>query len=78
MCDMKAQDTPLGDWQGQCLLYTIGRMEMNIPGKFSVYNALCASSVLLALGVPLHEISAALRSIKGVKGRAEVVPANSD
>ena len=28
VCDMKAQDTPLGDWQGQCLLYTIGRMEV--------------------------------------------------
>lgn len=57
---------------------TIGRIEMNIPGKFSVYNALCASSVLLALGVPLHEISAALRLIEGVKGRAEVVPTDSD
>lgn len=57
---------------------TIGRIEMNIPGKFSVYNALCASSVLLALGVPLYEISAALHAVEGVKGRAEVVPTDTD
>ncbi|MBQ6845510.1 MAG: UDP-N-acetylmuramoyl-L-alanyl-D-glutamate--2,6-diaminopimelate ligase [Oscillospiraceae bacterium] len=57
---------------------TIARMEMNIPGKFSVYNALCAISVLMALGVPVYEISAALRTVKGVKGRAEVVPTETD
>ncbi len=57
---------------------TIGRIEMNIPGKFSVYNAMCASSVLLALGIPLSQISAALRNVEGVKGRAEVVPTDTD
>lgn len=57
---------------------TISRIEMNIPGKFSVYNAMCASSVLLALGVPVHEIATSLRDVKGVKGRAEVVPTDTD
>ncbi|MBQ6901763.1 MAG: UDP-N-acetylmuramoyl-L-alanyl-D-glutamate--2,6-diaminopimelate ligase [Oscillospiraceae bacterium] len=57
---------------------TIGRIEMNIPGKFSVYNALCASSVLLTLGIPLEKISESLRSVEGVKGRAEVVPTDTD
>ncbi len=53
---------------------TIGRIEMNIPGKFSVYNGLAAASTLLTLGIPLHEIASAFRSLHGVKGRAEVVP----
>lgn len=57
---------------------TIGRIEMNIPGKFSVYNAMCAASVLLSLGLTLPQISTALRGIEGVKGRAEVVPTDTD
>ncbi len=57
---------------------TIGRIEMNIPGKFSVYNGLAAASTLLTLGIPLHEIAAALRALHGVKGRAEVVPTPAD
>ncbi len=57
---------------------TIGRMEMNIPGKFSVYNALCAASVLMTLGLSVFEISSALRTVQGVKGRAEVVPTETD
>ncbi len=57
---------------------TIARMEMNIPGKFSVYNALCAASVLVALGLSANEISSALRTVEGVKGRAEVVPTETD
>ncbi len=57
---------------------TIGRIEMNIPGKFSVYNALCASSVLLSLGISLPDVMNALKSIEGVKGRAEVVPTDTD
>ena len=57
---------------------TIARMEMNIPGKFSVYNALCAASVLISLGLSVYEISSALKTVEGVKGRAEVVPTESD
>lgn len=57
---------------------TIGRIELNIPGKFSVYNALCAASVLLVLGFPIYVIGAALRTVEGVKGRAEVVPTETD
>jgi len=57
---------------------TISRIEMNIPGKFSVYNALCASSVLLAMGMSVYDISDAHRDVRGVKGRAEVVPTDTD
>lgn len=56
---------------------TIGklqRIELMIPGMFSVYNALAAISVGLNLEYELLDIAEALRQSKGVMGRAEVVP----
>lgn len=52
----------------------ICRVELGIPGAFSVYNALAVLQTGLALGIPLTELSMALREAKGVKGRMEVVP----
>ena len=52
----------------------ISRFRLGIPGRFSAYNALAAIACASALGVPLGEISAALRNTAGVKGRVEVVP----
>ena len=46
---------------------------LGIPGGFSVYNALCAIGICKALGISSEDISLALSSAKGVKGRAEVV-----
>ena len=56
----------------------IGRVELGIPGDFSVYNALCAISVLLECGLSLGDICKFLGSVCGVKGRAEVVPTDTD
>ncbi len=53
-------------------------IELLIPGKFSVYNALTAISCLLALGLSLEEIAEGLKAARGVKGRIEVVPLNTD
>lgn len=52
----------------------INRISLGIPGMFSVYNALAATGCCLSLGVPLPDISIAMRGAIGVKGRAEVVP----
>ena len=52
----------------------IFRAELGIPGKFSVYNALSAVTCALVLGIEPEVITGALSKIKGVKGRAEVVP----
>ena len=52
----------------------ISRAELGIPGAFSVYNALSVIGTGLALGIPLAELTAALRTARGVKGRMEVVP----
>ena len=57
---------------------SIMRIKLNIPGKFSVYNAMCAVSVLRALNVDCEIISQSLREVGGVKGRAEVVPTETE
>jgi len=49
-----------------------------IPGEFSVYNALCAIGIAKAIGIDDEKIADALASASGVKGRAEVVPTNTD
>ncbi len=48
-------------------------IRIHIPGRFSVYNALAATSACLALGLTMEQISNGLLMAKGVKGRAEVV-----
>ena len=49
-------------------------VRLQIPGGFSVYNALGVLGAAIALGIPLKDAAAALREAKGVKGRVEVVP----
>ena len=56
----------------------IGRVNMQIPGEFSVYNGLCAATVCLQLDLPFDDVVAALSAASGVKGRAEVVPTGRD
>lgn len=45
---------------------------LDIPGRFSVYNALCAITVAHKLGVPIESMKKALEKVK-VKGRMELV-----
>lgn len=56
----------------------IQRMEVHIPGSFTVYNALGVIALGLTLGVEISRIAAALRQAGGVKGRMEVVPTGTD
>lgn len=53
-------------------------IRVNIPGDFSVYNALCALGICLGLGISITDIKNALAIATGVKGRAEVVNIPSD
>lgn len=57
---------------------SINRIALGIPGMFSVYNALAATGCALTLGVALADISMAMKTAKGVPGRAEVVPTPTD
>ncbi len=53
---------------------TIGRCTCPIPGRFSVYNSLCAASCALSLGISYSDVLDAISKSNGVKGRIEVVP----
>ena len=52
-------------------------VEIDIPGKFSVYNSLTAIAVCRHFGVPVEKIRAALKVAK-VKGRIEMVKVSDD
>lgn len=51
----------------------IGRVSLGIPGRFSVYNSMAATSCALALGISLGDIIISLSKSKGVSGRAQVL-----
>ena len=57
---------------------TIGRCYCPIPGRFSVYNSLCAATCALALGIGFNDALGAISKSNGVKGRIEVVPCDRD
>ncbi len=48
------------------------QLQVMVPGRFSVYNALCASSVAALIGISVDEIAAAISRVK-VMGRTEPV-----
>lgn len=79
--DISAEDVRLGSDR---VMFTArseaGRvpMSLGIPGAFSVANALAAACCGMALGFDLTDISMALTTCRGVKGRAEVVPTGKD
>ncbi len=56
----------------------ISRMKLKTGGKFTVYNSMCAAICALELGFDITLTSAALATLNGVKGRAEVVPTGRD
>lgn len=49
------------------------RIELSIPGLFTVYNALAAITVAYAMGIEFKYIKEGLESMKGVPGRLEAV-----
>ena len=48
-------------------------VELHLPARFNVYNALAAAGLALAFGVPLDEVAEGLSSFAGVPGRLEKV-----
>lgn len=50
------------------------KSQLCFPGKFSVYNALCAIAVCFECGLPIKEIADTLTSVR-IKGRFELVEA---
>ena len=56
----------------------ISRLQLAIPGMFSVYNALTAAGCCLALGLNLEQVCQSMAAASGIKGRAEIVPTGRD
>lgn len=52
----------------------IERIQCPLHGRFTVYNTLCAISLLLNLGFSIESISEAVGRLNSVKGRGEIVP----
>lgn len=79
--DIRASQIMLG---GDGVEFTVSekgeehRAALSIPGKFSVYNALCAIGAARCTKVEYDDICAGLASVKNVRGRAENVPTNTD
>lgn len=53
-------------------------IRVNLPGEFSLRNALCAASVARALGVPVPAIRDGIARVRTIPGRAEEVDAGQD
>jgi UDP-N-acetylmuramoyl-L-alanyl-D-glutamate--2,6-diaminopimelate ligase len=53
-------------------------VELPLPGRFNVYNALAALSAGLALGLPLDQLAAAIAAMPGVDGRMERIERGQD
>ncbi|EDL62461.1 UDP-N-acetylmuramoyl-L-alanyl-D-glutamate--2,6-diaminopimelate ligase, partial [Bacillus sp. SG-1] len=54
------------------------KMDIQLAGRFNIYNVLAAAASANISGVPLKNIKAALQSINGVSGRFEQVEAGQD
>ena len=55
----------------------ISSIRLAIPGKFSVYNSMSAIIACMDLGFDIESITNAIKSVKGIKGRAEIVPTDT-
>lgn len=53
-------------------------IRLHVGGQFSVYNSMASAIAAVQLGVSDELVAKALDSLKGVKGRAEVVPTDRD
>ncbi len=53
-------------------------IKLSIPGKFSVYNSLAAICTAKSIGIDIQTSANALKTASGVKGRAEIVPTDTD
>jgi len=79
--DLVGKDIKLQAEKTEFCIVTVGninRVELQIPGMFSVYNALASIAAVVLLGLDINIAIPALQTYAGVKGRAEVVPTGCD
>lgn len=76
-----------GDWMAQDIKYNemgypsyravykgqdMGRFDLNVPGKYNIYNALAATAAAYAIGISIDIIRDSLASFKGTHRRFEI------
>lgn len=79
--DVFATDIVYGDRGVSFVLNTQDKtipINLNLLGKFSVYNALAAATAAIAHGVELDLVKKGLENVEGIKGRFELVPNTKD
>lgn len=80
-CDLKATDIKISSQGADFKVEYKGvtyPVHIMIPGKFSVYNAICAMGAALQMGIDIDTAIKGLERATGVMGRVEVVPTNTD
>lgn len=80
-CDLKAQNLSFSSRGAEFEIVYKGNVypaKIQIPGQFSVYNAICAVAAVLQLGISIEDVIAGLATATGVVGRVEVVPTDTD
>lgn len=58
--------------------FGVKKVNIQLIGKFSIYNVLASIGATLVSGLPLDDIIASVESVKGVSGRFELVDAGQD
>ncbi len=80
-CDLSAENIKISSRGAEFDMFYKGERypaSIRIPGRFSVYNALCAAGAALELGIDIKDVLKGLADAPGVVGRVEVVPTDTD
>lgn len=80
-CDLRAENIKITARGSQFDMVYNGKKYpamVRIPGRFSVYNAICAAGAALQLGIDIDTVIKGLESATGVVGRVEIVPTDTD
>lgn len=64
--------------RGGYFMFESSRIDIKLPGEFSLKNALAAATTAHALGVPVDAIARALGKLERIPGRAERIEAGQD
>lgn len=80
-CDLRAENISFSSRGADFDMVYGGKAyktHIQIPGEFSVYNAICAAGAALQLGIDIETVIKGLANAVGVLGRVEVVPTDTD
>jgi len=75
--DYRAERIELGDRRASFDVVAhgqpLGRVELSVPGRHNIYNALATIVTCLAAGMPFAEVAEAIRHFRGAKRRFQVL-----